>query len=441
MNARSITLERFPRKRLSTALIMAAMMAACLFALAPPASASTAANTTITNSVTVTFDNAAGVAQTAVNATATVIVDLVAAAPTLSSPASIDPATENTAYVLSYTITGNANGEDDYTLSTANGPNNINPASLIVNGGVAGSGDPVLGSNITLGGTTLAAAASIGAGQITVPYDSNADGDASSTNGITDGDTIMVGGNPYVVAVGGISENAGANLTTINLVGTIAGTPGSIGDVVGERATFTVDATTSTVIAGGSGFYTLSTTAASATVPGETTTQATNTLITVWRPLLSVAKYVQNVDSPVAGGGSSIGPLDVGGGAGSQTYYSQGVTGVPGETLEYVIVISNPGGSGMASDVIIEDQIPPFTAYVAGSMLLDDGSGVFNSVTDVETDLDAGEYDGTPGSETVWIYAGSGGADSGAATTYGDGTGGTMNAGIDSRGVFRVIIQ
>lgn len=436
MNYRKIWIRKKPARKLLWLLTAVVLM----LILSQQALASTAANTTITNSVTVTFDNTAGVPQTAVNATATVIVNLVAAAPTLDSPGSVDPATENSLYVLTYTITGNANGEDAYSLSTVNAPNNLNPASLVVNGGAAGSGDPVLGANITLGGTTLAADAQLTDTSITVPYDSNADGDAGSTNGITAGDTIMIGGNPYVVAPGGISENAGTNLTTINLVGAIAGTAGNIGDVVGERTTFTVDATTSTVIAGGSGFYSLSTTAASLADPAETTTQVTATLITVWRPLLTVAKYVQNVDSPVAGGGPTI-SLNTGGGAGLQDYYTQGVTGLPGERLEYVVVVTNPAGSGAASDVIIEDQIPPFTAYLPGSMRLDPGSGTFAAVTDVETDTDAGEYNGTLGSETVWIYAGTGGADTGAGTTYGDGTGGTINGGITSHGVFRVTIQ
>ena len=131
--------------------------------------ASTAANTTITNSVTVTFDNAAGVAQTAVNATATVIVNLVAAVPTLSSPASIDPATESTLNVLTYTITGNANGADAYTLSTTNTNDaNLSAASLVVNGGAADSGNPVVKTAINP--TTMAAiakrAALIAAGAI-----------------------------------------------------------------------------------------------------------------------------------------------------------------------------------------------------------------------------------------------------------------------------------
>ena len=59
--------------------------------------ASTAANTTITNTVTVSFDDAADQSQTPVQASVSILVNLVASAPTLSSPADIDPSTETTA--------------------------------------------------------------------------------------------------------------------------------------------------------------------------------------------------------------------------------------------------------------------------------------------------------------------------------------------------------
>ncbi len=431
------------RRRLKKPAIGAVVLFVFFCFTATAAFASTAENTLITNSVTVSYEDAANSPQTDITVSATVTVSIVAAAPTISSPGSIDPTTENTLNVLTYTITGNANGDDGYDLSAANAfdANLAGTATLQVNGGVAGNGDPVTGA-ITIGGTTLAADAAIGANTITVPYDNNADSDAASTNSITAGDTIIIGTNPYVVAPGGIVENAGANTTTITLVGNIAGTAGSIGDVVGERMTFIVNVTTSTLTGTNtSGNHTITTTATSQTSGTATVTQATPTVITVRRPLLTVTKYVANITSPVAGGGASIGPLDTGGGGGPQTYYTQGVTGVPTDTLEYLIVVENPAGGGQANDVVIQDQIPMYTTYTAGSMLLDPGTGVFGGLSDSETNTDAGEYDPTSGSETVWIYAGSGGADTGTAATYGDGAGGSLTSGGTTRGVFQVTIN
>jgi uncharacterized repeat protein (TIGR01451 family) len=389
-------------------------------------SASTAANTTVTNTVTVTYDDATGTNSYTDTAVATFIVLLRAAAPTISSPADIDPTTEATANTLTYTITSNANGEDDYLISTAIANVDLSGETVVINGG---------STSITLGGTTLAADVAIGAGSITVPYDSDADGDNTATNGITATDTIIIGGNPYVVS--SISEDSGTNITTIGIVGTIAGAAGSIGDVVGEQFQFPIVVTTGTLSAGiSNGTHTVTATATSSADNSQFMDQLVDTVITVRRPLLSITKYVQDIVNPVIGSGASY-AVDTG--SGPLTYYENiNVVPLPATVLEYIIVVSNsdPNG-GQADNVVISDPIPQFTSYVPNSMRIDPGTGAFSPLGDAAADPDEGEYDS--GSKTIWIYAGSGGDD--GAGGYGDGNGGTLAAGDTTIGVFQVTLE
>jgi hypothetical protein len=392
--------------------------------------ASTAANTTITNTVTITYDDATGTNSYTDSAVATITVLLRAAAPTITSPADVDPTTEVTLNTLTYTLTSNANGSDDYTISTAVANVDLSGEVIAIVGG------PVF----TLGGTTLAADAPIGANSITVPYDSNADGNSAATNGIVAGSTIVVGGNPYVV--NSVTENAGANTTTIEIAGTIAGTAGNIGEVVGEQIQFQINLTTGTLTAGiTNGTHTLIATATSSADNTRFMDQVDPTVLTVRSPRLSIAKYVQVVNGPaVVGGGSTYGPIDTGSGAGSRTYY-QTINALPAAELEYIIVVENTDvNGGDAVNVVLEDPIPQFTSYVAGSMRLNPDGGGFVGLNDGQADTDGGEYDNTAGAERIWIYAGTGGSDVGAGT-FGDGTGGDLDAGDTTIGVFRVTVD
>src|SRR5438067_12182349 len=97
-------------------LAAVALIGAAL-SFAPAALASTAANTSITNTATVNYNDAGGVAQTAVTATVSVTVTLVPSAVTLSSPAHQTIA-QGTSDTLTYTITSTANGPEHYNLST-----------------------------------------------------------------------------------------------------------------------------------------------------------------------------------------------------------------------------------------------------------------------------------------------------------------------------------
>jgi uncharacterized repeat protein (TIGR01451 family) len=304
-----------------------ALSVVALALAAGQARASTAANTTITNTATVNYNDAGGVAQAPVSDSATVTVTLVPSAVVLSSPGPQTIAQGTTA-TLTYTITATANGPDTYNLSSVATPANISEV-------VVGLPGP-----ITLGGSTLAADANDGATSVTVPYDSTADG---VVNGIAVGDTIVIGGNAYVVT--GVTENAGANTTTVDLGSAIAGGTVAAGQIVGERATFNATVPSGTIVAGASGTQTVSTTATAATAPNPATTQTTPTVITVNRPTLTVAKEVST------DGGTS---------------YAATGTAAPGTTLVYRVVAANTGTTD-ASQVAFTDVIPAYLTYVPGS--------------------------------------------------------------------------
>jgi uncharacterized repeat protein (TIGR01451 family) len=307
-------------------LAAVALLGAAL-SFAPSALASTAANTTITNTATVNYNDAGGVAQTPVTATVSVTVTLVPSAVTLSSPANQTIA-QGASATLTYTITSTANGPDTYNLSSVVTPTN---ASAVT---------PTLPASTSLGGSTIAVATVATDTSITVPYDGNASN--ASVNGFIVGSTIMVGGNALTITT--ITKNAGANTTVIGLSGQV-GSVVAAGQIVGERKTFTETVPSGTVTTGTSGSQSVSTTAVSATSGAATTTQATPTVITVNRPALTVSKFVST--------------------DGGSTFAAAG-TAVPGTSLVYKIVATNTGATN-ATQVAFTDVVPAYLTYVNGT--------------------------------------------------------------------------
>jgi uncharacterized repeat protein (TIGR01451 family) len=350
-----------PSSLLRGALVLAAI------ALAPAAAfASTAANTVISNTATVNYQDAGGIAQPqVVSAAAIVTVTLVPSAVTISSPPAQTIA-QGTSATLTYTVTATANGPDIYNLTSSATPANVSAIT------------PTFPANITLGGTTLAADAVTGTNTITVPYDSNA-GLPTIVNGIGVNSHVMIGGNEYVVA--SVTKNALANTATIGLTTNITGATITAGQIVGERKTFTETVASGTVTSGTSGTQTVRTTATSTTLASATATQATDTVITVNRPTLTVTKLV-STDNGVTFGASG--------------------SAAPGRTLIYKITATNTGVTN-AQQVAFTDVIPAYLAYVAGSGKSATSSatayGAATVLTDGGADLDGYSY--TAGTNTV----------------------------------------
>lgn len=311
-------------------------LVAALFALPAQALTSgTAANTTISNTATVSFNDAGGVAQTpVVSAAALVTVALVPSAPNVSSPAAVSTNQgQNTTLV--YTVTTSANGPDTYTIASADALANIT-------GGTATPSS----TSISLGATSLASAAPIGATTITVPYDgvvSNASINGLVPGAVGTGSLVVIGGNTYTVTA--IVKSPGTNLATLTLDKPIAGTAGVLGAVVPEQKTFTVVVAPGSVTTGTSGTGTITTTVTSNTAPNPVGTQGTPTVVTVNRPTLTVTKQV-STDGGVT--------------------YTSNPQAAPGTTLTYKITASNTGTSS-ATSVSFQDVIPQFLTYKAGT--------------------------------------------------------------------------
>lgn len=382
------------------------------------AMASTAANTKITNNVSVAYTNTLNVPQTPVTASVDITVLLVAAAPIISDPADVD-STENTGVSLVYTITATANGPDTYTFGSTDTPTNMNAS--------AGSTSP----NILLGGTTIAAATAVNDTFITVPFDGVSD---DVVNGIEEGDTVVIGGNAYVVDT--IDESTVTNNTVQIPLTTLISSVVAIGEVVGERDTVSVTVTTDSITSGTSGTHSIATIATSS-APALEASATSTTLITVKRPLLTVTKYVRNETTDVVG----TGDYDFDG----ETWYTSGVTGKTDDVMEYLIIVDNTdAAASQANNIVISDPIPQFTTFDATfSVKLDtDGTAAnlagFASLDETADDGDAAELDST-GNGTIYVYAGVGGDDTPAGASV--GTGGNLAQGKISRVIFRVTID
>jgi uncharacterized repeat protein (TIGR01451 family) len=346
-----------PSSLLRGTLVLAAI------ALAPAAAfASTAANTVINNTASVSYNDAGGAAQTPVTASASVTVTLVPSAVAITSPAN-QIIGQGTSATLTYTVTATANGPDTYNLTSSATPSSVTAVT------------PAFPANITLGGTTLAADTISGTNTITVPSDSIA-GAPAIVNGIAVNSHVMIGANEYVVA--SVTKNAATNTATIGLTTNIIGATVTAGQIVGERKTFTETVASGTVTSGSSGTQTVSTTATSATSAGATATQATPTVITVNRPTMTVTKLV-STDGGVTFGASG--------------------SAAPGTTLIYKITASNTGATS-ASQVAFTDVIPAYLSYVATSGKVATSSATAYSAATALTE-GSGGYSYTAGTTTV----------------------------------------
>jgi len=388
--------------------------------------ATTAANAVITNTATVNYEDSTGTAQTAIQASVNVTVNLVTAHPTLSSPANNSVFTGN-ALDFSYTITSNANGPDAYSLTVSD---NLPQTGITSYTHVyRDAGDTTDITSVDLGASSVAAAALAGATAITVPNDGSGAGGNTPVNGIEANDIVVINGATYTVA--STIDNANGT-STINLTTGLSGAV-SVGDLIAEQKTF-ISRVTPVATEDGSTFD-LTTTADDGVTAGAAPTHTVTVTVNV-APDLTVTKFVRNISNGTNGGGTCI-TVDTGLGGGNVQYCDGTATGEPGDILEYVIEIANSATGGQAQNVVISDPVPAFTTLVtgAGTIALDPGTGTWSQVADTADNGDFAESDGT----TVYIYAGSGGDDTTAGV--GNGTGGNLNSDTTTLGAFRVTID
>jgi len=413
--------------------------------------AGTAANATLRNTVTVDYKNASGTQMAPKTAFVDITVSLKAATPTLTLVSGAAQNTPpNTGIDYTYTLTTNANGPDTYNLSTSvtDMATQTTASTVEFRTAAVGGGSVITAlAPVTLGATTAAAGVAIPATTqttVTVLRDNGTYG--ATVNNIAVNDTVVFGSDATVCTVNSVTAASGLGTTTIDVTCTAA-VAVNLGDQIREFQTVYLHVVPGTTTAITNQTITVDTTARDAGLV-EAATAVSQTVTTVLVPQLTVDKYVRNVSGgadETAGnsGGMALGKItiDTLGGAGLVDYFLSGVKGKPGNTLEYVIAINTSNGGGNAQDVKISDPLTSYTTYVAGSMRLDPGNGTFGALLDGANDADAGEYKPTAGSETVYIYAGTGGTDGAAPLTYGDGTGGTLAPNKTTYGVYRVTIN
>jgi hypothetical protein len=318
--------------------------------------ANTAANTAIVNKAVLTY-NGGLTAESSV----TVKVDLVPALPnvTITRGDAIYQGADTPPITNTVTITSSANGPALYTVTPSlTGSTNASGAS------VTGGSSLSLGATITAGtgsSTSIVVPAPIGGGTA-------AD---SEVNGIAVNDVIVftVNGHTYTPKVTSTSFNPASNTFQINWANTEAIPAADIlsaGVQVGERQQVNLSAKPGTITTLGNDLTTTVKADVSATgFPTATASTAPANKWTSTPPTITFQKYSRNLTAPVVGTGTAhSAPIEGNSGAGAQPYYTGGVTGKPGDTIEYVIEASNSGTSAFdLTACAISDTIP--TAYVS----------------------------------------------------------------------------
>ncbi|NQV64243.1 MAG: hypothetical protein HQ497_02660 [SAR86 cluster bacterium] len=330
-----------------------------------------AASTTLENIASATYTSAASATPITATSNAVIItINLVPAFPTVaftsSTPTDLLNLVEGQTATLTYTLTSNANGPDDYTVV-------VGEASVVnITGTVATEA-----AAITLGGSTVALDSTIiatclaGAGSpsnclITLPNDSSAG--TGGVNGLDLGDTVVFeGGRVCTIAPAGTLTDTGG-LTSLG--GTLSsievtGCSGAIGTIVAgtsvyEQATQTVAVLIDVTSLGAPGTATLQVTAIVDGSPAITSAALTDLPVAAYVIDLTISKFVRNVTESglnPACGLTALSCLNVDG----VLYYASGVTANPTNILEYAILASNNGGP--VTEIIVTDDLTAFSSF------------------------------------------------------------------------------
>lgn len=334
--------------------------------------------TTITNTATASWTDANGNTYTPVSASASVIVGFLAA-PDVTSPATVTPASPSTGNQIAFTITNTGNGTDQFSAAFTVG------TGVTVTGYQLGATTyaTLAELNTALAATDVAAAGSAtvtvvytvapGRGGLTTPVTMTATSvrtpatsDASTTNVIPpvaaavavtpdDGTTSRLPSNgTQYSAVYTVTNNGNAS-DTYTLAGSLGtgsaltivsvnGTAGSSVTVAaGGSTTIAIVYTVGDVAAGSTQDVILTATSANSA----TISDAGTYTVTVVRPALSIAKAAFRDNQTTAINGTTDRVL-------------------PGDTIQYRITVTN-GGSAAATTVSISDVLPAELEYVSGS--------------------------------------------------------------------------
>jgi len=328
-----------------------------------------AATTTLENIASATYTSAASATPiTAMSNAVVITINLVPAFPTVafasSTPTDLLNLVEGQTATLTYTLTSNANGPDDYTVI-------VGETSVInITGTVA-----TAAAAITLGGSTVAVDSTIDAGCLTVassncvitlPNDASAG--TGGVNGLDLGDTVVFeGGQVCTIAPSGTLTDTGGltslggTLSSIEVTG-CSGAAGTIvaGTSVYEQATQTVAVLIDVTSPGAPGTATLQVTAIVDGSPAITSAALTDLPVQAYVIDLTISKFVRNVTESglnPACGLTALSCLNVDG----VLYHASGVTANPTNILEYAILASNNGGP--VTEIILTDDLTAFSSF------------------------------------------------------------------------------
>lgn len=313
-------------------------------AAAGSALANVAANTAIINTARLTFTGGSA------NASVTVTVSLVASPPNLSitDTNSAYTAPNTPALTNSVRITATANGPADYTVTptVVAGAGTTNSTAPSVS--VTGAATVTIGATVTTGTSGIT--------YVTVPA-SGASGNNAAVNGIAVNETILftVNGNQYTKQVTSTTDN-GDGTFRLYWSGAIAvpDVPAA-GVQVGEQTTVNLSVQPGTVQTAGTDITVTVQALVSNSGIDVTVTNSNANFWTTPSPNVNMTKYVRNTGlsgNPAAGTGTTY-TINTQ----SREYFTSGVTGKPGETLEYVIVASNVGATDLTG-AAISDGLP-----------------------------------------------------------------------------------
>lgn len=320
-------------------------LALVLLASAGSAWANTAANTEIINSARLTFDGGSA------SATVTVTVALVPAQPNvyITNANGAYTAPDTPTLTDSVVVTSTANGPADYTVTPSVAGSTNTAASSVIGGATVS-----IGATVTTGASNST--------YVTVPA-SGASGNDAAVNGIAVGDTIVfsVNGNTYTRQITSTTDN-GNGTFRLNWTGAVPGAdvPGS-GVQVGEQKTVNLSVKPGTVSIPGTDItVTVQAVVGTAAVADIMVTNSTPNLWTTPSPNVNMTKYVRNISNPSSNPGVGSGTTFVINTV-TREYFTSGVTGKPGDALEYVIVATNTGAVDLTG-CAISDLVP--VAYV-----------------------------------------------------------------------------
>lgn len=330
--------------------------------------ATTPANALLKNTASLTYTGAAS----PITADVTVTVSLVRAAAVINGSAPADTTvTENQQYTQTYKIIAQANGPDTYEATANGSPTNVTGSSAPTVTVTTGGDGSVPAAGFKLGASALAVAEPGGETVIRVPDDATPGGtgaDAGEVNGLKVGDKVVFDGSTTEYTIATITYPGGTDLAEITLTG------GTVPTLPVGTGIYEVGEITTTVTNVGTSSGTPSNINVTLEVE-PTATPGTNTFtdsVTVTVAKLTFKKLVRNVTQDTAPGAPAdceANPGFSGGEAittGGQKYCSQGVTGQPGQILEYLIRVTNSGATDITG-AVLSDVLDEFTTYVADS--------------------------------------------------------------------------